>query len=373
MGGMTLHQVRRRRFLGLRLGRRFLDLAIAVLAKTWWVATAAVLLVGAAVRYDLVIENNLGPLTGTAEVAAGGEADFFATDSVFYAYPNTSYAGIDLAVIDARIVPRYQTGAPIAIVELGVRNQTGLQSRLPTKLFQLVGPNGVHIDLDRFEYTEHTSRMVVESGQTARGLAVFQLAAAASENLADYHLQIAETGRWPASVLLDSSVTPPANPYPQPLEASAAGERLEFDGLTIELTEATQALEYGVYRAPIGRHLAVVTLEITGSPTDAAAAVDRQLWTLVDSKFGGNRNVISQSENRAIRVISGPTPSAAVAAEATSTAPGASGPSGTVAPRTTVTMQLVFSYSTESSRLALRIGDPADRKTVAEFEVQAVE
>lgn len=372
---MTLHQVPRRRRPGP--GRRFLDTSIGVLARTWWVATAAVLLVGAVVRYDLVAASDLGPLAGTSEVAAGGGGGLAAADSEFYSYPNTRYAGVDLAVLDARIVPRFQTGAPIAIVELGVRNQTGLQARLPTKMIRLVGPNGVNIELDRFEYTRYASRMVVEPGSSGSGLAVFHLATAASENLSDYHIQIAENGRWPASLPLSNDVSLPANSFPRPLQVTTASVLKDetgedsiggegsgtaslpgFEDLTIELAEATDALEYGVYRAPIGEHLAVVTVEITGAVADASAAADCRQWTLVESELGGNRNVLSQSENRAIRVISGATDAPQVAGTAL---------------ETTITLQLVFSYSTESSKLTLQIGEPGDRQTVADFAVQPVE
>lgn len=337
------------------------DTSISVLAKTWWVVTTAAVVVGTAVHFDVVTESNLGPLARTAEVAASPDG-FGAVDSDFYAYPNASYAGMDLAVLDARVVPRFQTGSPIAVVELGVRNQTNQQARLPMKMVRLVGPNGTKVDLDRFEYTDFSTRMVIERGQTALGLAVFLLPVGASTDTSEYHLEIAENGRWPVSVPLSGDVTLPADAYPQPLEVASVAGQLEARGLDIELTEATSALEYGVYRASVGNHLAVVTVEITGSQPDATAALDRELWTLVESKLGGNRNVISQKEKRAIRVLSSEPTVAQTASVA--------GSDGVTAAEVTVTLQLVFSYSTESSKLALRFGLPGSSQGVADFTVQ---
>jgi hypothetical protein len=361
---MTTHRIRRRS-PGTGPRRQWLNTAIPVLGRVWWVATVAVLAVGATVRYDLDERVDLGPLVPAAEVAAGGESDYTAVESDFSAYPNTSYAGMELAVIDARIVPRYQTGSPIAIVELGVRNLNDRQARLPAKMVRLVGPNGTHIPLDRFEYTDFSNRIVVEPGETARSLAVFQLATGASVGVGDYQLQVAENGRWPATVPLSSTASFPANPYPQPLEALASPSSdgpIRFGDLDIELVEASQALEFGAYRASVGQHLAVVTVEVTGLPVDVGPALDRQLWTLVDSKLGPSRNIVSQRQNRAVRLASEVIPEP----ERVSTAS-----TGTVYP-TTVRLQLVFSYSTESSRLSLRVGGTADGQSVAEFEVQAV-
>ena len=364
---MTLHRANHRRSPGRGVSRRGLDLAVTVLGKTWWVASAAVLLVAAAVHFDLVTENNLGPLAGSAEVAAAGDADFAATDSAFDAAPNVRYAGIDLAVIDARIVPRYQTGAPIAIVELGMRNTTDTQARLPLKMVSLLGPNGRQTELDRFEYTEHNARMVVEPGQIGHSLAVFNLALGASADLADYQLQIAENGRWRSTVPLDPSIVPPIDPYPVPLKV-ITDDVLRQQNQTIGLIEAVTSLEYGVYRAPIGRHLAVVTVEITGPASGSRQAIERESWRLLDSRVGGNRNVISRDENRAIRAIANETVTGV----------------GEFAIRT-LSLQLVFSYSTEASELILQVdagdsggasdaGDGLDGAiTVAEFEVQPVE
>ncbi|MGH1488731.1 MAG: hypothetical protein ACRBK7_04940 [Acidimicrobiales bacterium] len=377
---MTLHRVHRRRSSGpgVRAGvdaefggrvdqrrsvrRKVLDVSIAVLAKTWWVATAAVALVGGAVHFDLVTEGNLGPLAGTSEVAAGNDASFAAVDSEFDTYPNTRYAGVDLAVIDARIVPVNQTGAPIAVIELGVRNNNSTQARLPLKMVSLIGPNGVQTELDRFEYTEYSTRMVVEPWSTDRGLAVFKLSVAASVSLADYHLQIAENGRWPVTVPLDSSALPRAEAYPQALEIALIADQLNYRGMSLELIEAFTALEYGVYRAPIGRHLAVITVDITGSPASAMGTVESELWTLTESKVGGNNNIVSQNDSRAIRALAGENP-----------VDGSTVTDATGAVTTTARVHLVFSYSTEASRLSLQIGGADAPQAVAEFKVQAFE
>ncbi|MGI9595674.1 MAG: hypothetical protein ACR2QK_05920 [Acidimicrobiales bacterium] len=331
---MTSHRVIDRRFPGVGLTRW----ATPALARTWWVATVALLLAGAVVRYDLITEDHLGPLA-RSEVAAGSATGFAAPASDFDSYAAVRYAGTDVALIDARSIPTNLSGHPIVVAELAVRNNSTVQARVPVNMISLVGPGGQATELDRFEYTDHAYRMVIDPGRTERGLAVFKLPVHASPQLNDYVLQIAERGRWPVSLPLEGPAA--AAIYPQPLEAEGAEERARYRGLTVELTEATTALEYGVYRAPVGRHLAVVNVTVTGSPAGSLGTVERDLWTLLDG----------EAEERAIRAIVGRRPVGG----------------------NSVDMQLVFAYSTESSELTLTVGGPGERQTVAVFEVQAFE
>ncbi len=293
----------------------------------------------AIVRYDLLAEDRLGPLAAGSEVAAADQTSFAIAPTDFDAYQNVSYAGLDLALVEARVVPNNRSGQPIVVVELAVRNNSRVQARLPLNMINLVGPGGQVSELDRFEYTAHASRMVVEAGKTERGLAVFKLPVHSSLRLSDFELQIAEAGRWPAGLPLDGEAPEP--PYPGPLAVTFHNEEARYRGLTVELSGAATALEYGVYRAAVGQHLAVVTVTVTGSPVSSMGTVERDLWTLVDGV----------TERRAIRAIAGQRPVGG----------------------NSVTMQLVFAYSTESSELELVVGGPEERQTVARFEVQAFE
>ncbi len=306
------------------------------LVRMWWAATAVLLAVGAAAHFDLVTEDRLGPLVATTEVAAGG-GGFPGPGTDFDSLPSVRYAGIDVGLLAARVVPDNRTGRPIVIAEIAVRNTSSVQARLLLRMVQLAGPDGELIAADRFDYTDHRSRLVVEPGAVDRGLLVFKLGPGRPPILSDYRLQIGEEGRWPADLPLDGPV-PPAL-YPLPLEVTA-DEPTDYRGLSITLLDARSALQYRLYRARIGQHLALIEVSISG-PSTLVASLDRSAWALLDDDSGRSP----------IRAVTGERSADGEA----------------------VTTVLVFAYDTEASALRLAIGQGEQRRVVAEFEAQAFE
>lgn len=308
-----------------------------MLIRMWLVATVALLVVGAVVHFELVTEDRLGPLVATTEVAASGDGGFPGPATDFDSLPSVNYAGLDVALLEVRVVPDNRSGRPIVVAEIAVRNTSSVQARLLLKMVQLVGPEGELTAPDRFDYTDHRSRLVVEPGRVEGGLLVFKLGGSASPVVTDYALQIGEDGRWPVTLPLQGPVPTPV--YPLPLDVTV-GEPIGYQGLTITLLDARTALQYGVYRAQIGQHLAVVEVSVNG-PSQSASALDRSAWALLDDDSG-------RSPIRAV--------------------PGA--PPGNGERTTTV---LVFAYDTEASSLTLVVGQGDDRQVVAEFKVQSFE
>ena len=310
---------------------------VRFLSKSWWVVTALLLLVGSAVHFELVTEDNLGPLVAPSEVAAGA-GDLIALPGELDGYPSVAYAGTTVALIDARTIPINQTGRPIMVVDLAVENRSDVQARVPLTMLTLVRPDGRTFTAERFEYTEFSNRLAVDAGEVEQALVVFMLPPGQTGPTSGYQLEVGEAGRWPVSLGLDGSVSEAAFPQELALADGSVGvEPAQYQGLRVELLDAVTALEHGVYRAPIGRHLAVMSVRVVGAST----GLDRNLWTVVD------RN----GESRAIR---------ADVVE--------SSQDGTDA-----VVELVFSYSTDVSDLSLFVGRSDTRDLVATFSTQAFE
>lgn len=307
------------------------------LSKSWWVVTALLLLVGSAVHFELITEDDLGPLASLSEVAAG-PGDLAALPGELDGFPSADYAGLTVALIDARTIPVNQTGRPIMVVDLAIENRSDVQARVPLAMLTLVRPDGRTFEAERFEYTEYSNRLTVGSGAVEQALVVFKLSPGPTGPTSGYQLEIGEAGRWPVSLGLDGSVT--EADFPQTLElvdGSVGAEPAQYQGLRVELLDAVTALEHGVYRAPVGRHLAVISVRVVG----ASSGLDRNLWTVVDRK----------GESRAIR-----------ASIVESSEDG-----------TDATVELVFSYSTDVSELSLFVGRSDTRDLVAAFATQAFE
>ncbi len=340
---------------GDRTGRGGARLGASVvpgLWKAWWATTILLLAVGTVSRYDLVSSELLGPLVVGAEVAAADDPIMLVGGDAFDALPRVTYAGLDLALMNARAIPENNSGRPIIVVDLAVRNATPAQIRLPRQHLKLTSVDGATVALDRFEYAEHGSRLVVDSGETQQVLAVFKLRGRIGTDLDGYAIQIGEEGRWPESLLLDGQISPSA--YPLPLEVlSTDDEPARYQDLVVELSDAATALEYGVYRSSIGQHLAVITISVSGAPGALdRGGLDRGLWTLADG----------QVLRRALKVT-----------------PGERSLDGN-----TVSIELVFAYGTEASELELFVGDASNQErdatavdkeavSVASFSVQAFE
>lgn len=307
------------------------------LSKSWWVVTALLLMVGSALHFELVTEDDLGPLAAGSEVAAG-ETDLIAVPGELDDYPSVDYAGIKVALIDARAIPVNQTGRPIVVVDLAIENQSDVQARVPLAMLKLVRTDGRTFTAERFEYTEHSNRVSISPGDVDQALVVFKLPPGRTGAVSSYELEIGEAGRWPVMLGLDGSASEPDFPQPLALADSSVGaEAAQYQGLRVELLDAVTALEHGVYRAPVGQHLAVISVRVVG----ASAGIDRNLWTMADQN----------GESRAIR---------ASIVEAS-------------ADGTDATVEVVFSYSTGMSELSLFVGRSDTRDLVATFETQAFE
>ena len=334
----------------LRLGSRISPSMVHSVWKAWWVTTALLLATGTITRFDLVTSEDFGPLTAGSEVAAAEDAALGVADGQFEAYPQVRYAGVDIALVGARVIPVNNSGQPIVVAELAVRNTTTVQARLSRKLINLTTTDGTTVPLDRFEYADHDNRLVVEPGETHQIVGVFKLRGQIDTSLDAYTLQIGESGRWPEYLGLNGEVVPSV--YPKSLEpVDGADDPARLNQLVVELTTAATTLEYGVYRAPIGQHLAVVTVSVSGAPGALErGGFDKNLWTLTDES-GSHRALQATAGERSVD-------------------------------GNTVSMELVFAYSTEASTLELLIGseDTSTGATgddepvsVASFSVQAFE
>ncbi|MEM7275389.1 MAG: hypothetical protein AAF547_20105 [Actinomycetota bacterium] len=308
---------------------------VRVLSRTWWVVTAAMLVVGGAAQFDLISRERLGPLaSASAEVAAPDGSQLAAvTDG----QASVRYAGLELSLLEARAVPVNQSGRPIVVVDLAIRNLADVPVRIVPSMLRLVRPDGQVVEPDRFDYTERPDLIVLEPGGAVSALVVYKLGAAPVGLVSAHRLEIGEPGRWPVSIGLDGTVAEDRFPQPLAIDPTAGSPTATYQGLEVELLDARTALEHGVYRAPIGRHLAMATVEVIGP----SAAIDRHLWTLTD--VDGQRRALQ--------------------ADVTETSP-----SGDVA-----TVELVFSYSTESSELSLMVGRSGVQDEVARFEVKSFE
>lgn len=338
------------------MGPRVLDGAVRTLRKSWWVVTALLLIAGVVARYDLVSEDDLGPLALTDEMAAGPQTELVSLADEFDPASTIHYAGLDLALIDARAIPENNSGRPIIVADVAVRNSSNHQIRIPLNLIRLVSADDVVTPLTRLDYAENTERLVLDPGESQLALAVFKLRTPLEEDLSLYGIQIGEEGRWPENLPLEGEVLPSAFPRPLLPEAAAgpfddaelsappAEESqltVQHGGFDITVTAAETALQYGPYRAPIGQHLAIITVEVSGSPASVEAITgSRNFWALDD---GATDQRVLRSEVLD-RSVDG----------------------------TSVTRQLVFSYSTESSNVTLTAGDGRSTE-IASYPVQAFE
>lgn len=309
---------------------------IRVLSRSWWVVTVGLLGVGAVVQFNLVTNDDLGPL-GRGPTAVGVADGSQLAAVVVDGDSATSYAGLDLAVVEARAVPVEQTDRPIVIVDLALTNTADVPIRVVPSMIRLVRPDGDVVEPDRFEFTDNASLLVIGPGETAQPLVVYKLRPGPIGLVSAHRLEIGEAGRWPVTLGLDGSVPEQAFPHPvTPLFPD--GERTAmYQGLEVELSTAELALEHGVYRAPVGRHLLVATVQVLGP----GANIDRSLWTLTTDD-GDLRalqaNVIESS------------------------------PAGDIA-----TVELVFSYPTTLWDLSVEVGRVGVREEVARFTVQPAE
>ncbi len=359
---MTAHHAprrlvtRRQRLRRSLLGPRVLDGVVRALRKSWWVVTALLLIGGVVARYELVSEDDLGPLALPDEVAAGPQTELVSLADEFDPASTIHYAGLDMALIGARAIPENNSGRPIVVADLAVRNSSNHQIRIPLNLIRLVSADDVVTPLARLDYAENSERLVLDPGESQLALAVFKLRTPLEDDLGLYEIQVGEDGRWPENLPLQGEVLPSA--FPRPLLPEVAGGAfddaelsapadevfevmVEHGGFDITVTAAETALQYGPYRAPIGRHLAVITVEVSGNPATVEAITGSgNFWTLDDGATD-HRVIRSEVLDRSVDGSS-------------------------------VTRLLVFSYGTESSNVTLLAGDGRSTE-IASYPVQAFE
>lgn len=205
------------------------------------------------------------------------------------------YGGADLNLVNARPVPVNSSGRPIIVVDFEAQNTTDFQLRLPKRHFSLVkaadtdrsitaagGADLRVIDVDRFEYSDYSDRIVLEPGETAEATAVFKLLPGESTDLDDYNLQVTEAGRWPATIPLVGSAEPDQALLPlafaDPTQSNAV---TEFGQSQISILDSESSLDFGSYRALSNEHLALFVVEIAGDDVDLVeAAKQTSFWEL---------------------------------------------------------------------------------------------
>ncbi len=218
-----------------------------------------------------------------AEVAAGQASGFVLDPEGFEQLNSVQYAGIDIAIIEARLVPRNSSGRPIIVVELAVRNGRTQQLRLPDEMLTLVNDANERIEpieVHRFEYTRFTDRLVIEPGGMEQAAVVFRLPPMTEPNLDEFTLTISESGRLPVEMPLDGELR--TDTFPQDLAADDFGPIIVGD-LTATVSSAVSDLDYAAYRALEGHHMVVVDIMVE-APTRARSALDvaaqRGYWAL---------------------------------------------------------------------------------------------
>lgn len=292
-----------------RLARRLPEGTLRVIGRLWLLASIALAATAAVVNYDLLAAEELGPLARDSEVAAAEAPALAAVADEFDAYPSVDYAGLEIALVEARVIPENRSGHPIIVADLAIRNGGVIQARLPKAMFNLVtagaGSGEVAIEPVRFDYATYDDRLVIDPGATEQALAVFVLrgesavaalglrpeAGSGTEALGRFELRVGERGRWPVNLPLTGQAPEPA--FPRDLEVVLAAP-VAFEGLEVELTSARSALDYGIYRAPIDRQLAIVTVLVSGPPTTTPAIGDGA-WSLVDDADGSRTPIRSRT------------------------------------------------------------------------------
>lgn len=266
-------------------------------------ATVLLLIAVLIARFDVVSDESLDLLTGVTAGTDGGDGDELAASPAELASAEAQrYGGLEVVKLDARSIPQNNSGAPIIVVDLAVRNITDTEARLPQGLLELVDVEGRSVALTRFEFTDFRDRLVIPAGQVERTLAVFKLSTAASTDLGLYQLHIGELGRWPVVIPLAGDPLPSLLPRPIAVLGGEAASTVAYDDYQLTVLDATTTLNHGSYRATTDEYVAVITLAVAPDPNGPnqaansgaeplgaapdpalAALQSRERWTLGDS------------------------------------------------------------------------------------------
>lgn len=270
-----------------------------------WVSLTLVLAIGI-LSGDL----RLAPSGERTAAEVAGPANLDLDDN---AAADAHYAGLDLNLIEVRPVPENSSGRPIIVVNFEARNTTEYQLRIPMRQFALIGDSAnqapgqlevTAIPVDRFEYSEFSDRLVLDPGDAAEATAVFKLLPGTKINLEDWLLQVAEPGRWPATIPLDGSTD--ARPALKPMafaDPAQSGAVAKLGNARIAVLDTESSLDFRSFRAPRGEHLASFVVEIQAENSGNQAQLDELIASAKDQSFwhlevGDNRNEAIQVEVR---------------------------------------------------------------------------
>ncbi len=202
------------------------------------------------------------------------------------AAPSTLYGGLLWSLGEVRVVPRTSDAfsRPVVIAELIVANTGDTLMRVREADVAVVGPDGARHQVDRFEGTAESHLFTVEPGRAKEVTAVFKLVTSEDPWLAEYHLQIGEVSRIPATIPLEG----PAEESPFPVPVSISDETIAVAdpdrpgrSMAVQPIGALLDINAGPYRAAVGEQLTIVEVSVQrAGGGDEAAYLAPDFWAL---------------------------------------------------------------------------------------------
>ena len=212
-----------------------------------------------------------GPSRGTG--AVGGSKNFSVQD--FEASIGGRYGGFDIAVLDSRGIQSNNSGSPIVIVDLMVRNSTDKQLRLPEAFLALESTdNGRQIPINRFEYTEHSTRLVVEPGVIQSATAVVRLPPRYVADPSFYRLMVAEPFRQP--LLLSISDSDGLGPAGVETGVELAVDTSDAPGVSV--LDLASSYNHRGYRSQVDHQLMILTADVEVQSNATAHDLSKSRW-----------------------------------------------------------------------------------------------
>lgn len=173
-------------------------------------------------------------------------------------WPSVRYAGTSWSITGARLIPRaeQETGRPIVVVEVVVRNVTGdtaTRSRIAD--ISLVWPNGDREPADRFEFADDPDVLTLAPGAVEVVTLVFKPSVEQDPELGSLVVEVGETGRVPARIPLIGPVPDPVYPAVGTIDGPDDDPSIRIDRVIVDV-------DAGPYRAALGRRLVIIDVEV---------------------------------------------------------------------------------------------------------------
>ena len=254
------------------------------LALTLIVATASVVgsqnisgryFFAAPVAADSGGEVATGQSSGSS--AVGGNFNSFSADD-FESAIGGRYGGFDVAILDSRGIETNNSGYPIIVVDVAIRNSTDRQLRLPESMFGLQADTGRVIPIERFEYTDHSTRLIIEPGLIQTATLVVRLPPLLPAEPDLYRLHVAVPFREPLLLPIHE-----ADDHTQPEGVDTGAEvAIELSPTSnLKVLELASTYNHRAYRSRIDHHLVTLTVDLTPGPDSTVDHIaDPRWWRL---------------------------------------------------------------------------------------------